>query len=97
MTDPYAVLGVQHGADETEIKAAYRRLMLQHHPDKGGDVEMAKQINVAYEMLTKRQPEPAPVMRRQTVVVWRVVVTPCGFSGTTTAGSNTYTAGFGAW
>lgn len=31
--DPYAVLGVPRGADETTVKAAYRRLVKEHHPD----------------------------------------------------------------
>ena len=70
--DPYAVLGVKREAGGAEIKTAYRRLMLQRHPDKGGDVEMAKQINAAYDMLTKKQPAPVPVVRPQPVVV-RVV------------------------
>ena len=31
--DPYTVLGVPHDADFATIRAAYRRLMLDHHPD----------------------------------------------------------------
>lgn len=88
--DAYAVLGVQRGADLTEIKAAYRRLMLQHHPDKGGDLEAAKQINAAYEALTKPQPVPVPVMRPWPVVV-HVVFVQYGYA--TTANSATYTTG----
>lgn len=32
--DPYAVLGVAHDADFDDIRAAYRRLMAAHHPDR---------------------------------------------------------------
>ncbi|NVM56590.1 MAG: J domain-containing protein [Desulfobacterales bacterium] len=32
--DPYNILGVQRGASEEEIKAAYKRLAAQYHPDK---------------------------------------------------------------
>lgn len=32
--DPYAVLGVAHAADFETIRAAYRRLMRDHHPDR---------------------------------------------------------------
>eukprot|EP01036_Dinobryon_divergens_P010814 gene10814-14509_t len=35
----YKVLGVAKGADEAEIKKAYKKMALKHHPDKGGDVE----------------------------------------------------------
>jgi DnaJ like chaperone protein len=31
--DPYAILGVARGASDAEIKAAYRRLTREHHPD----------------------------------------------------------------
>lgn len=32
--DPYNILGVQPGASKEEIKAAYKRLAAQYHPDK---------------------------------------------------------------
>jgi len=37
-----------------EIKAAYRRLMKELHPDLGGDVELAKAANAAYDRLRVR-------------------------------------------
>ena len=32
--DPYTVLGVAHGSTDTEVKAAYRKLIKEHHPDR---------------------------------------------------------------
>ena len=32
--DAYAVLGLPRRADEDEVKRAYRKLALQHHPNK---------------------------------------------------------------
>lgn len=33
------------------LKAEYRRLVLKHHPDRGGDTEVMKQINLEYEQM----------------------------------------------
>jgi molecular chaperone DnaJ len=50
--DYYEVLGVPKGASPDEIKKAFRRLAVQHHPDKeGGDETRFKEINEAYEVL----------------------------------------------
>ncbi len=48
----YEVLGVDKSADEKEIKKAYRKLAVKHHPDKGGDEHLFKEINAAYEILS---------------------------------------------
>ncbi len=54
-TDFYAVLGVTRDADEAEIKKAYRKLAMEHHPDRNnGDKaaeEKFKEITEAYEVL----------------------------------------------
>jgi molecular chaperone DnaJ len=50
-TDYYSVLGVEKTADKAEIKAAFRKLAHQHHPDKGGEEEKFKEINAAYQVL----------------------------------------------
>ena len=50
--DLYEVLGVDESATAAEIKKAYRKLSLKHHPDKGGDAAMFKEVTRAYEVLS---------------------------------------------
>jgi molecular chaperone DnaJ len=50
--DYYEVLGVGKNASADEIKKAFRRLAVLHHPDKeGGDETKFKELNEAYEVL----------------------------------------------
>ncbi|HSW81710.1 MAG TPA: molecular chaperone DnaJ [Candidatus Saccharimonas sp.] len=56
--DYYETLGISKSASADEIKKAFRRLAVKHHPDKGGDEAKFKEINEAYEVLkddAKRQ------------------------------------------
>lgn len=46
-----AELGLQDPVDDKTIKAEYRRLAMQHHPDRGGDTEKLKKINDALNSL----------------------------------------------
>merc|ERR550532_340264 len=48
----YKTLEVDKGASEPDIKKAYRKLAVKHHPDKGGDPEKFKEITKAYEVLS---------------------------------------------
>ena len=50
--DYYSTLGLKRGASEDEIKKAYRKLAMKHHPDRGGDQNKFKEISTAYEALT---------------------------------------------
>ena len=49
--DYYKVLGVDENASEEQIKKAFRKMSLKHHPDRGGDAEQFKKINEAYQIL----------------------------------------------
>lgn len=54
--DYYELLGVNRGSSEEEIKKAYRKLALKHHPDRNpGDKqaeEKFKEVSEAYQVLT---------------------------------------------
>ena len=54
--DYYEVLGVSRGADQDEVKRAYRRLARKYHPDVNKDAgaeDKFKEINRAYEVLSE--------------------------------------------
>jgi len=57
--DPYAILGVSSIATDVEIRKAYRKLALEHHPDKQQDPESRAKaqstfarLSAAYEILS---------------------------------------------
>jgi len=50
----YKALDVDKSASEGDIKKAYRKLAVKHHPDKGGDPEKFKEITRAYEVLSDK-------------------------------------------
>lgn len=63
MRDYYEILGVQRTCDEAELKGAFRKLAMQHHPDRnGGSAEataLFKEINEAYSVLSDPQKRAA--------------------------------------
>ncbi|KAF2135577.1 uncharacterized protein K452DRAFT_239124, partial [Aplosporella prunicola CBS 121167] len=53
--NPYATLGISATASHVEIKQAYRRLALLHHPDKNprpDATEQFQRISAAWELLS---------------------------------------------
>ena len=46
-----AELGLKDPVDDKTIKLEYRRLVMQHHPDRGGDNEKLKKINDVIKLL----------------------------------------------
>lgn len=50
--DYYSILGVNRNATPQEIKKAYKKLAMQHHPDRGGDSQKFQQVTQAYEILS---------------------------------------------
>ena len=60
LKDYYSILGVNVNASTEDIKRAFRRLALQHHPDHNPEnikeaEEKFKEINEAYEVLSDEE------------------------------------------
>jgi curved DNA-binding protein len=55
MNNPYVTLGVSASATPEEIKRAFKKLAMKHHPDRGGDEQRFKEINEAYAVLSDPQ------------------------------------------
>ena len=57
--DYYAVLGLARDASEDDIRKAYRRLAMKHHPDRNpedkGSEEKFKEAKEAYEVLSEAE------------------------------------------
>lgn len=49
--DAASLLGISPDATIVQIKSAYRKLMLKHHPDKGGSAEYAAKLNMARDVM----------------------------------------------
>ncbi len=56
----YKALGVEKGCDDAELKKAYKKLALKHHPDRGGDAE---KVNILSKFSAKL-PQLLPKVQR---------------------------------
>jgi len=55
MKDHFATLGLDRNASQEDVKKAYRKAALEHHPDRGGSEDKFKEIQQAYENISKGQ------------------------------------------
>ena len=57
--DYYQILGVERSASADDIRKAYRKLAMQHHPDRNPGNKQAeekfKEINEAYQVLSDKE------------------------------------------
>eukprot|EP00960_Hanusia_phi_P053863 762478-Hanusia_phi.AAC.14 len=51
----YEVLGINKNASQDDIKRAYKKLAIEHHPDKGGDEKKFQELSNAYNVLCDPQ------------------------------------------
>ncbi len=49
--DYYKILNVSKNSTAEEIKKAYKKLAVKHHPDKGGNTDYFNKIYEAYQVL----------------------------------------------
>lgn len=59
--DPYKILQLNRDADLQQIKEAYRKIALIHHPDKGGDPEKFKILKLAFKMILNSNKTGKPI------------------------------------
>ncbi|MDH5019096.1 ferredoxin Fer [Halobacterium rubrum] len=48
---PFEILGVDPGADDDEVERAYRRRVVETHPDQGGSREQFQLVRAAYDAI----------------------------------------------
>ena len=49
-----AVLGLSDPVDDKTIKATFKKLVMQYHPDRGGDDLKLQELNMAMDLLKRK-------------------------------------------
>jgi DnaJ-class molecular chaperone len=58
-------ISIEVSKDSDETKKIYRKLVLEHHPDKGGDEKIFKEINDAYDFINKNRDSYARLKKEE--------------------------------
>lgn len=58
--NPFEVLGLAETATPDEVKARWRELASEHHPDNGGEAERFDECRKAYQQAYATAMEPKP-------------------------------------
>lgn len=92
----YKVLNIKNFASDEEIKCAYRKLALRHHPDKNGGKEaMIKLINLAKDVFVNHRAEYDYWLKRKLGLVQlpsiRIVINSYQYANTSTTTTNGWT------
>jgi hypothetical protein len=53
--NPYVVLGIPKEATPEQVKKAYRKKAMKSHPDRGGDVKVFQEVQLAYDVLSDEE------------------------------------------
>jgi len=90
----YQVLGIPNFSSDKVVKTIFRRLAMIYHPDKGGDQEKMKDINVAYQILKNERDTYDRWLRKQLAprpqrIVVQIYTTGWGMSDASTTGATT--------
>eukprot|EP00438_Fugacium_kawagutii_P025474 Skav226450 [mRNA] locus=scaffold3855:96208:102203:+ [translate_table: standard] len=62
---PYEILRIAHDVSFSQLRHAYKQRALETHPDKGGSDEMFKEVNTAFEFLSKKSNKPCDVAQEE--------------------------------
>ena len=57
-SEAHKILGTTNTTSGEDLKKAYRKLAMLHHPDRNGDQEMFKKVKAAFEFLESGKPDP---------------------------------------
>jgi len=63
--DPYEVLGVEYDASLLEIRESFKKLVLKHHPDRGGNPQSFHIIKGAYSYIYKELKKEESLQKKE--------------------------------